>query len=256
MIDYRLAHRVLAWVALPAALVFGYGGCVQEEDDAECDSTADCKNGRVCKGGECEACTSYTECGASGACSEGRCVNALPEYAPCEFEAECRSSSNSLAVCALAGDHGFICSEECQESAQGVAVGDCIDSYRCDNGCCLVQEVGGSTGYGLCAPGVPAPPSGLGGIGDACISGNECASGSCTGSWCNQPCSTDADCAGSHGGLNEFGETNYCIETTSGDLRCFPGCEGPNAGCSGYHSSIECDEYTRDNGVVIHMCSS
>jgi hypothetical protein len=72
------------------------------------------------------------------------------------------------------------------------------------------------------------------GIGDSCNFDSDCPMGASCDLVCVAPCTTDADCAGSHGGgQNAQGVQNRCVQTldpvsNTVSLTCAPGCNTQN----------------------------
>ncbi len=72
------------------------------------------------------------------------------------------------------------------------------------------------------------------GLGDSCNFDSDCPMGGSCDLVCVAPCSTDADCAGSHGsGRNAQGVQNRCVQTLDPisntiSLTCAPGCNTQN----------------------------
>jgi hypothetical protein len=80
------------------------------------------------------------------------------------------------------------------------------------------------------APEGGGPLPGPTGIGDSCLFDSDCPQGSSCDLVCVAGCTTDMDCAGSHGdGRNAQGVQNRCVQTLDPttnlvSLECWPGC--------------------------------
>jgi hypothetical protein len=87
------------------------------------------------------------------------------------------------------------------------------------------------------------------GVGSACTSNAQCASGVCSG-WCTAGCSQNTDC-----GINSYGQLDWCIEDAASIDSCFPGCE-TNADCAVYGSNVICQPATATNGSSTLVCAA
>jgi len=218
-----------------------------------CATSADCTRYSVTIGTTCEpisAGTSGLICSAPYGEVGDPCSNTNTIWSvnsPC-LEADDAGSVETCngswctASCASPSD------TSCGSSSTGqpnfcVSTSDLDGGYSCFPGCTTYPDCAPYVGT-FCEPTFvvhagPVCAASGGGIGDPCTSDLDCTrgGGTCLGSWCSMPCSSNSDC-----GTNAEGMTNYCIMDTDVDVkadRCFPGCDpaNGNADCTPYPPS-------------------
>jgi hypothetical protein len=169
-----------------------------------CNKASDCSTGLNCQ---------KATVGTDGVCTTGCTTNA-----DCNGGAQCISGKSiGLAPSCVPG---------------------CTTPNDCSAGMDCFKIDGASS---VCLPKDWATPKANKGIGDSCTSDADCTVGQCTGAngatgWCTHTCSGDSNvsCPGSHNGLNENGQQNWCILASNSSYSCFPGCDTSSAACSDF----------------------
>ena len=224
-------RKLFPLVAVGAGLAAMYG--VVACNSAECSRDSDCKGERICDNGSCVADdnggnTTTTSSTTSPAC-------------PCsagQFDCNGTTSLNS-------------CDDGCHWTFNGCTTACTGAGYDKTSGC----EYSSNLGHDACMC------FDLGGIGDACATSDQCASGSCNGAgWCSSnsgnTCTTDSGCNGTagNGSNNTNGYANHCVNTTSGGHQCFPGCT-INSDCAQYAFGI-CKSAPSNRGAFVQCCTN
>ena len=146
----------------------GDPSCAAEpEPEPGCRADADCDDGEVCRGGECE----------SAPPPVGSDPKELGEA--CSRNDECASNT------CVATPGGSVCSESCDARRPT----SCPEGFYCD------RAAAGTCDTGVCIAGDP----GRGDAGDTCAADTDCVSLSCNGGRCTVPCTPgeEGTCPGS-----------------------------------------------------------
>ncbi len=215
-------------------------------DDGACTARCDVLDGDSCPGG--------FYCDGRGSCGDGRCIAGRPGSRrignECTSDAQCATllcadpgdgtAPRCATPCPAGGGRGCADDMVCHATTDGCgaclraadasgafgtgcsADADCA-SRRCwspgPEGVCTAP----CGAEGRCAPGFTCdgelcvPEDTAGGVGDACTTKTDCATGMCGhaadgASFCTRSCSEDADC----------GDGYSCTQTTDGEGACWP----------------------------------